>query len=146
MHPWPNWIRHWSTKPGITGSNPVGCANFSSINQPLSFLNPQIGRSFCDSDSKIARFRRSASIFSLIHFAHCGQVVAALFTQPELIYAMLRRCCVDPTDVESARTWLDHQDPEADADAISRIARQGQNKPRDTRVETQPRRCRIPPF
>ena len=26
MHPWPNWIRHWSTKPGITGSNPVGCA------------------------------------------------------------------------------------------------------------------------
>ena len=25
-HPWPNWIRHQSTKLGITGSNPVGCA------------------------------------------------------------------------------------------------------------------------
>jgi hypothetical protein len=62
--------------------------------------------------------------------------------------AMLLRSCVGPSDVDGARTRLSHQDPEADAGAVFRIACQRQNKPRDVRVETQPprRQCRIAPF
>ncbi len=84
-----------------------------------------------------------------LHF--CGRVAYYRFCAEHLPGeedAMLLRSCVDPCDVDGARTWLSHQDPEADADAVFRIACQGQNKPRDMRVETQPprRRCRIAPF
>ena len=79
-----------------------------------------------------------------------GRVALHRFCQhhlPEDSDAMLRRCCVDPSHVKRAKSWLSCQDPSLSAGVVFDIARRQQNKPRDASVVARAsRKRRVAPF
>ena len=76
-----------------------------------------------------------------------GRVALYRFCQhhlPEDADAMLRRCCLDLSQANRARSWLGYRDPTLPAGAVFDIARSCQNMPRV--VTSAPRKCRVAPF
>ena len=66
-----------------------------------------------------------------------GRVALHRFCQhhlPEQADSMLGRCCLNPSDVKRAQSWLSYKDPSLPANVVFDIARREQNKPRGSSI------------